>query len=210
MSTAKEQRLRELRNSVSNDRSRTDLADRQFVVVANWINGLAPNARILELGCGSGRMAALLTGTYAGVDPIRHDNLCAGFDFRLGSGASIPHENGSFDYVLIKDAINYFSDLNPVIREALRVLSPSGAILATEFVGSHYAPLKQRFKNLIKKHLNIHLNPWDSTYANFYTSQDVVVAAKRMGLTADYCYVRDDLRYYIQIRRTKPIERPQA
>jgi ubiquinone/menaquinone biosynthesis C-methylase UbiE len=175
----------------------------QFAFVANWINALAgERARVLEIGCGSGALGGHIKARYAGIDPIRHKDLRDGVDFKIGLGENIPHPDGSFDFVLIKDAINYFSDLEPLLKDASRVLVDGGAILITEFVGPGYSPGKQKLKNFIKKYLRVHRNIWDSTYLNYYTSNDIARAARRGGLAVEYNYPRAELRYYLVLRKT--------
>ncbi len=121
--------------------------------------------------------------------------------FKIGLGEYIPHPDKSFDYVLVKDAVNYFSDLAPLLDDAFRVLSEDGAALLTEFVGPRYHPWTQKLKNAVKKYLNVHRNIWDSTYLNYYTSHDVMRMATRRGLVAEYEYRNSESRYYPAIIR---------
>jgi ubiquinone/menaquinone biosynthesis C-methylase UbiE len=184
----------------------SDLQDKwleQFALVAKWINSFADEkARLLEIGCGSGVLSEYLTAQYAGIDPIEHKDLNKGINFKVGVGESIPHPDKSFNYVLIKDAIYYFSDLAPLFDEASRVLTEDGAMLITEFVGQNYHPVKQKLKNIVKKYLRIRRNIWDVTYLNYYTSHDVIKTAARRGLFAEYKYMRANSRYHLIIRKT--------
>jgi ubiquinone/menaquinone biosynthesis C-methylase UbiE len=174
----------------------------QFVLVAKWINSFSSEeTALLEIGCGSGALSDFLAAQYAGIDPIKHKDLRDGIDFKIGLGESIPHAAKSFDYVLIKDAINYFSDLAPLLNDVSRVLTDDGAVLITEFVGPNYRPVKQKLKNIVKKYLRIRRNIWDGTYLNYYTSHDVIRAAECRGFLAEYKYPKADSRYYLTLRK---------
>ena len=179
----------------------------QFVLVANWVNSFSnEKSRLLEVGCGVGMLSQYLTAQYAGIDPIEHKDLCKGIDFKIAIGEKIPYPDKSFDYVLIKDAINYFAVLGPFLTEASRVLADNGAILVTEFVGRRYHPRLQKLKNLIKKHLWIKRNMWDATYLNFYTSHDVKRLAEHHGFSVEYRYVNAELRYCLILRKTPAVK----
>jgi ubiquinone/menaquinone biosynthesis C-methylase UbiE len=195
----KTREINDVREVLANNTAEAELALKQTAIVANWINSFAKGKRLLELGCGRGQIAELLSVDYCGIDPIRHEKLCEGFEFRTGSGENIPYRSDSFDYVLIKDAVNYFSNLRPVLEEASRVLRPQGVVLITEFVGPSYHPLKQKLKNLIKKYLKLRLNVWDKTYLNYYTSRDITATARSLGFTVKYEYSNADCRYYLQL-----------
>ena len=54
-------------------------------------------------------------------------------ELRKGDGANLPFEDGSIDIVTIGYGIRNFDDRPSSLREILRVLSPSGALLILEF-----------------------------------------------------------------------------
>lgn len=203
MTPVKVQEIRAVRDILATQ-SDQDKWLEQFALVAKWINSLSnEKTRLLEIGCGSGALSGYLTAHYAGIDPIKHKDLREGIDFEVGLGERIPHPGKSFNYVLIKDAINYFSDLVLLFNEASRVLTDDGALLITEFVGPNYHPVKQKLKNIVKKHLRIRRNIWDSTYLNYYSSHDVIRAAERRGLLAEYKHLKTDSRYYLILRKRR-------
>src|SRR4051812_17758009 len=203
MNAVKTREINDVRDVLSNNVHEVELALKQTAIVADWVNLVARGTRVLELGCGQGQLAKLLMVDYCGVDPIRHENLCDGFDFRVGSGERIPHPSGTFDYVLIKDAINYFGNLRPVLQEISRVLHPEGRVLITEFVGPNYHPFKHKIKNFVKKYLRLRLNIWDKTYANYYTSRDISSAARKCGFAVNYEYSSAALRYYLVLSQNR-------
>ena len=99
--------------------------------------------RLLDIGCGAGgksmyyaSQGAFVTGmdiveSYAkesselanilGITPDR-------FSFVLGDASSLPFENGTFDCVVMNDAVEHVADPAAVISEALRVLKPGGRL----------------------------------------------------------------------------------
>jgi SAM-dependent methyltransferase len=201
MDTSNERRIEKVREELEKLPAVRERWRSQLKVVAHRARRFTNARNLLEIGCGCGALRDHLEGIqYAGIDPIECKD--AAFDFRIGYGESIPHQNGTFDLVLIKDTANYFRELDPVIVEAMRVLKPGGAILFTEDVGANYRPGLQKAKNLIKKHLHVRRNIWDKTYSNYYTSHDILKAARRLGLTAHYEYVPSDLRYFVTVERT--------
>lgn len=127
-------------------------------------HGLRPDHRVLDIGCGVGRVAIPLTryltsGTYDGFDVVKRSirwcrrNLTPAhpnFRFALadvynshynrrGISASqyrFPYAGASFDFVF---ATSVFTHLDPAaarnyLREAQRVLRPGGTFLATFFL----------------------------------------------------------------------------
>jgi SAM-dependent methyltransferase len=201
-SVVKKTQIDAVRRALSSNSVGNGEQEQQFMMVAKWVNSIAGvNSRVLEIGCGEGSLGFHLQASYAGIDPIQHQDLEEGVDFKVGIGEEIPHPNCSFDFVLVKDAINYFSDLHLLLADASRVLTDGGAILITEFVGARYHPRKQKLKNLIKKYLRIQRNIWDATYLNWYTSDDIVRAAKSSGFNVEYSYPLNELRYYLILRK---------
>jgi SAM-dependent methyltransferase len=201
MDTSNERRIEQVREELGKLPAVRERWRSQLKIVANRVRRFTNARNLLEIGCGSGAIRDYLEAIqYAGIDPIECKD--AAFDFRTGYAESIPHQNGMFDLVLIKDTANYFRDLDPVIVEAMRVLKPGGAILFTEDVGANYRPGMQKAKNLIKKHLHLRRNIWDKTYSNYYTSHDILRAARKLGFSAQYEYVPSDLRYFVSVERT--------
>jgi SAM-dependent methyltransferase len=127
-------------------------------------HGLKPEHRVLDVGCGVGRVALPLThyvtsGTYDGFDIVKrwirwcrrnitrahpnfrftHANVWNSHYNRRGVPASafrFPYEDASFDFVF---ATSVFTHLDPAaarnyLHEAQRVLAPGGTLLATFFI----------------------------------------------------------------------------
>jgi SAM-dependent methyltransferase len=87
---------------------------------------LPPNARVIDIGAGDGRVARATADLRSdvevqGVDVlVRPDAaiLVAPFD-----GVSIPYPDGSFDAALLIDVVHHASDPLGLLREAARVAS---------------------------------------------------------------------------------------
>lgn len=201
MEQVKVKEISQLRAALNDRSDIKKLYENQVFLVADWVNSFVHSeSRLLEIGCGSGVLGKYITCRYAGVDPIEHSDLEKNIEFKVGRIEDVPYASKFFDYILIKDAINYFAKLDPLFIEGTRVLADDGVILITEFVGPNYHPLKQKMKNFIKR-LGIRRNMWDRTYLSYYTSHDIIEHARRVGLSAEYQYSRSDFRYYLTIRK---------
>ena len=95
------------------------------------------NLRILDAGCGTGRMLELLNGydTY-GVDLSRRAIELANQrglqNIEVCSVTKLPYEDSFFDYVLSLDVLSCLptmSEENCALREAWRILKPGGRII---------------------------------------------------------------------------------
>ena len=98
--------------------------------------GLPDDARILDAGCGSGRMLDELAahGEVTGVDSDPACVAAAGARGRNVLPAELPHlpfSGASFDLVTCFDVIEHLDDDVAALRELRRVAVPSGRLLAT-------------------------------------------------------------------------------
>jgi ubiquinone/menaquinone biosynthesis C-methylase UbiE len=96
-----------------------------------------PEQRALDVGCGTGYWLAQLAeraGSLAGIDRssamLEHARArVPSADLRLGSAEHLPWPAASFDLVFCNNALHHFSDPAAFVREAFRVLAPSGRLL---------------------------------------------------------------------------------
>jgi SAM-dependent methyltransferase len=92
----------------------------------------APGEKILDLGCGDGRLTAELAATGAeviGCDLALEQVAAArGLELRVvaATGTRLPFAAGSFDAVLSNAALHWMRDSPAVLAETARVLRPGG------------------------------------------------------------------------------------
>jgi SAM-dependent methyltransferase len=99
--------------------------------------GLRPGCRILDAGCGSGRMLDDLAerGSVTGVD-LSPVSVSAArdrghTDVRVGRLEQLPARDGEFDLVTCLDVLEHTPDDRVSLRELLRVTRPGGRLLVS-------------------------------------------------------------------------------
>lgn len=101
--------------------------------VETIVRHLAPGARILEIGGGTGYQAKLLAERGFTVESIdvagsnyQDDRV---YPVTVYDGKVFPFEDGAFDIVLSSNALEHVADLTQLHRESRRVLKPGGYCL---------------------------------------------------------------------------------
>ncbi len=95
--------------------------------------------RILEIGCGEGRLTAMLacdTRRYIAIDPdteavAKARQQTGNADFFIGSGETLPFGDGSFDRVIFILSLHH-QNSRQALMEAHRVLNPAGRVIILE------------------------------------------------------------------------------
>lgn len=95
--------------------------------------------KVLEVGCGDGRITSLMAGRpqdLIAIDPDsekirRARTTVAGVDFRIGSGENMAFSDKQFDLVIFTLSLHH-QNSTMAIREATRVLRDDGLILVIE------------------------------------------------------------------------------
>ncbi len=108
---------------------------------------LSPSARVLDVGCGTGRHLlelSRLRGSLIGLDMSREDlgkmrylahltakerPVVAMIDAVQGDGERLPFADGLFDCVICTETLEHVPDDRRVARELVRVLRPGGVLV---------------------------------------------------------------------------------
>lgn len=95
--------------------------------------------RILDVGCGDGRIPALYTSpevVAVDVSPAAVERAAArGLNAQLADAQELPFEDSSFDVVTCSHALYHVPDVDRALAEFVRVLRPGG-----RFAGIYNAP----------------------------------------------------------------------
>ena len=100
-----------------------------------------PHGRGLDLGCGDGKLTALILGRcgprdLVGIDPDPLETQAAALSGIYSAvhacpGERIPEPDASFDFVISNSVLEHIPDLEPVLAEAARLLRLGGQFLFT-------------------------------------------------------------------------------
>ena len=112
------------RNAVERVHERFIVTRRGRVLSAHAADMLPLEARVLDVGCGDGRLAALIKQqrpdlTIAGIDVLARPGSF--IPVELFDGTTIPYEAGSFDAVMFVDTLHHTADPAVLLREGIRV-----------------------------------------------------------------------------------------
>jgi SAM-dependent methyltransferase len=97
---------------------------------------MAPGARLLDAGCGSGHTLDLLSayGDSLGIDPDQESvtrTAARGHRALVGALPSLPFEDGTFTATTCLDVLEHIEDDDAALAELRRVTAPGGALLVT-------------------------------------------------------------------------------
>ena len=126
----------------------TDLWNEHFSRYA-FASRFVAGKRVLDLGCGSGygsaelaRTAESVVGVDVSPDAIgyaRAHYQAASLSFALHSCVDLPFSAGSFDLITAFEVIEHLTNWRELLKEAQRLLSPSGTFLVSTPNKLYYA-----------------------------------------------------------------------
>jgi SAM-dependent methyltransferase len=111
--------------------------------------GLAASTRLLDVGCGTGRLANAAAARFGvrawGIDRSEamveqaRAGAGKGVAFRVGPADALPFRDGWFDAVTMRLVVHTLGDAREnAIREAVRVLGPGGRVFIWTFAPEHF------------------------------------------------------------------------
>jgi ubiquinone/menaquinone biosynthesis C-methylase UbiE len=163
------------------------------------IKELLPNSgNSVEIGVGSGRFAAPL-GIKVGVDPSRKMREIAqkrGIEAIGGIAEKLPFDDLLFDLALVVTTICFLDDIESALKEAYRILKPSGSLIIgfidkSSLIGKLY---QQHKKN------NIFYRE-----ATFYSADQVISYLKEAGFK-DFNFTQTIFQPLPDIKAIEPVE----
>jgi SAM-dependent methyltransferase len=109
---------------------------------------------VLDVGCGPQKLpvhARTFSGRFVGIDPLRGEQE-RHFEFVQGIAEYLPFRNATFDQILFVTTLDHMLSPQRALREARRVLQPSGEIIV--FYGDvnpEYIVINEQHHPLIHK-----------------------------------------------------------
>ncbi|OYR65193.1 methyltransferase type 11 [Halorubrum ezzemoulense] len=111
-------------------------------LAAGLAHAECPIERLLDVGGGSGRAAAALTGpditvVDASVEMLSRARRVRGLSGLAGDAGRLPFRDASVDAVTVVDAFHHLPDQDAALAETARALVPGGALVVREFDPDH-------------------------------------------------------------------------
>ena len=121
------------------------------------VAGLPPEAEVLDLGAGTGKLTQVLARRFARVTAVEPDDamraLIEGVEALPGSAEDIPLADDSVDGVFCAEGFHWF-DWPVALREITRVVRPRGVLVLCFNVsdGGAYIPLPDEAGEIVERY----------------------------------------------------------
>lgn len=122
---------------------------------------VAPDARVLDVGCGSGWAARLLaekaqSGSVVGIDiademiklATETSRSFPNVEFQVASAEQLPFGDGEFSHAFSMESLYYYADMLRALREIKRVLRPGGHFVTVVDLYQENEPTRQWVEQL--------------------------------------------------------------
>jgi SAM-dependent methyltransferase len=173
---------------------------RRTRVLSDWCSRLIPfNSKVLDVGCGDGRLAHLIADkrpdiSICGIDVRQRKD--AAMLVEMFDGKSIPYGDGSFDIVMFVDVLHHAGQPMILLREAVRVARHAvlikdhlvegtfaySTLRFMDWVGNarHGVPLPHNYWTLAKWHrvfdkLRLNITFWESNLRLYPFPADLIL-----------------------------------
>jgi ubiquinone/menaquinone biosynthesis C-methylase UbiE len=150
--------------------------------LTRFVRELGPVQRVLDLGCGDGRLSGELRAeslTLADVSAValeraRH-RLPDARVAELSPDAPLPFEDSEFELVLCAETLEHVRDVQLLLSEARRVLAPGGTLAVTTPAHGRGTALR-----LLVRGFDSELDPL-SPHLRFFTSRSLTRLLGELG-----------------------------
>lgn len=153
--------------------------------------GLEASSRILDVGCGTGRLLELVAERYPDADLTGLDlapNMVSQARERLGPSVTLlqgdaeqlPFSAGSFKLVLSSSTFQWLDCLDSCFSEALRVLKPDGCFIFSLFGEGTLFELHESWRQALRSCGRSSEDPNDGVH-RFYSAAQVQHALESAG-----------------------------
>jgi ubiquinone/menaquinone biosynthesis C-methylase UbiE len=186
-------------------------AERQFPAGKRLVEDLAvaPGERVLDVGCGTGRLAEHIagkvgpTGYVLGVDPLPFRIALArararpGLEFRVGDAYDLAALfDGGFDVVCLNAVFHWLPEKTGPLRQFARVLRPGGRLGVSTGLKHEASPLRAvAAKVLARPPFAAYPRPRDGGTFRV-TADEMRDLLEGAGFTVSLLEAREEVRHY--------------